>query len=234
MDFSTRVGVRYSLLFTNFFFSFFPQMGDLVMNRMDKNQTWGRWDNMHHSLEGFFQGILLRSELAWEVSPPGLSPVIWRTMNTRSFTGSTGIIMQPVSLQGSRGEQDSRLLPCTPLPSPSALCRLSGTRSPAAAKGPQLWFCYCLAVDIAPWLWWTSSSHRTKRLAVLTVLLGEQLMATDVCLLFGFSEQERIIGLGKHLVVRACFCERSISSSYCCTPVLLTYSLVPFLTPSCP
>lgn len=66
------------------------------MNKTDKKQTWGRWDNMHHSLEGFFRGILLHSELAWEVSPsshPGLSSVIWRTMNTTSFIGSTGIIL---------------------------------------------------------------------------------------------------------------------------------------------
>lgn len=104
------------------------------------NQTKTRHgeNNMHHSLEGFFfQGILLQSELAWEVSlssPPGLSCVIWRTMNTTSFIGSPGIIMQPVSLQGSRGEQDSRPLPRAPLPSPSALCCLSGIRSPAAAR----------------------------------------------------------------------------------------------------
>lgn len=42
--------------------------------------------------------------------------------------------MQPVSLQGSRGEHDSRLLPPASLPSPSALCCLSGTQSPAAAR----------------------------------------------------------------------------------------------------
>lgn len=110
-------------------------MGDLVM---DKNQTWGRWDNMHHSLEGFFRGILLHSELAWEVSPsspPGLSSVILRTMNTTSFIGSTGIIMQPLSLQGSGGEQDSGLLPRLPCPH-HLLCAAYLVLGPLQLPGP--------------------------------------------------------------------------------------------------
>lgn len=122
---------------------------------------------MHYSLEGFFLGILLQLKLLWEVGPPCLTSVIWRTMNTRSFICSTGIIMQPGSLQGSRGEQGSGLLPHTPA---LTICSvlLVWQSVPCGCQGPHLWFCYYFTVDITPWLQGISSSHHMKHLAMLT------------------------------------------------------------------
>lgn len=94
-------------------------------------------------------------------------------MNTRSFTGSTGIIVQAVSLRGRAGLG----APASSLPSPSTL--LSWSRVPCGSQGQ----CSgCAAVSLRASLpgWEGPAQVTPEQLAVLTVLLGEQLRAVDV------------------------------------------------------
>lgn len=196
---------------------------------MSKNQTWGRWDNMHHSLAGFFQGILLQSELAWEVSPaspPGLSSVIWRTMSSRSFIGSTGIIMQPLSLQGSRGEQDSGSF-LTPCPR-HLLCAAYLVLSPLGLQDPQLW----------SW----GRGHQSLAVAGKSKPPPEAPPCAPgraaygcrcwvFCLYSGSLSRELKWVQESISCVHSSVSESSISSSYCCAPALLTSSLCPSWLP---
>lgn len=129
------------------------------MNKTDRNQTWGRWDNMRRWLEGFFWEILLQSELVWEgqsfqscsselcyLEDNEHKELYWLCRN--NYAGS-----EPAGERGTRG---SCLLPAL------AICSAELGPGPLRQPGPPLWSCCRLAAGIAPWLGWTSSSHPTN------------------------------------------------------------------------